>query len=90
MCCVRCMREVASRELRNHTRTLLDSVAAGQSVIITIRGRPVAELTPVSRRPTWMPRDRFIREILSHQADPGLAEDLIRAADETTDDLPWR
>ena len=36
-----------------------------------------------------MPRARFIREVLSHQADPALADDLASLADETTDDLAW-
>lgn len=50
----------------------------------------VAELSPVAKRPAWMSRDRFVREILMHQADPGVTEDLARLAGETTDDLPWR
>ena len=82
------MREVTSGELRNHTASLLRSVAEGQRVTITVRGRPVAELSPVARRPTWISRDRFIREVLPHQADPGLAKDLALLAGETIDDLP--
>ena len=84
------MTEVASRELRNHTRALLDRVADGEHITITVHGRPVAELTPLAQRPRWMSRDRFIREVLPHQADPGLADDLASLTDETTDDLPWR
>ena len=89
--CYSCrMTEVASRELRNHTRALLARVADGERVTITVRGRPVAELTQVAQRPRWMRRDRFTREILCHKADPGLADDLTLPAGETTDDLPWR
>ena len=84
------MTEVASRELRNQTRALLDRVADGERITITVRGRPVADLTPVAQRSRWMRRDRFICEVLSHQADPGLTDDLASLADETTDDLPWR
>ena len=84
------MSEVASRELRNHTRELLDRVATGERITITVRGRPVAELAPVAQRPQWMRRDRFVREVLSRQADPALADDLALLADEMTDDLPWR
>lgn len=89
MCYIRSMSEVASRELRNHTRSVLDRVARGEEITVTVRGRPVAELTPVAAKPRWMARDRFLREIMSHQADPGLAADLESLADETTDDLPW-
>ena len=48
--------------------------------------RQVAVAVP---RPRWMGRDRFLREIIPHQADPGLADDLKSLGEETTDDLPW-
>ncbi len=83
------MTEVASRELRNQTRALLDRVATGERIIVTVDGRPVAELSPVADRPSWISRDRFIETILPHQADPELTADLRSiAGDETTDDLP--
>ncbi len=82
------MEEVAFRDLRNQTRALLDRVAAGESICITVHGRPVAELRPIEVRPQWMSRERFIRDVLAHQADPGLSEDLADLRSETTDDLP--
>ncbi|KAA0236205.1 MAG: putative antitoxin VapB5 [Acidimicrobiales bacterium] len=82
------MTEVASRELRNRSRALLDRVEGGETVTITVDGRPVARLEPVGRRPRWVSREEFVREILAHQADPGLAGDLAALSDETTDDLP--
>jgi prevent-host-death family protein len=81
------MVDVASRELRNNTRTLLDRVAAGESVRITVDGRPVAVLQPVSRRPQWISRDEFVSRVVSHQADPGLAQALRDLAPDFTDDL---
>lgn len=83
------MENVASRELRNQTRELLDRVAAGESIFITVHGRPVAELRPIEERPQWMGRERFVRDVLAHQADPGLADDLADLKSETTDDLSW-
>ncbi len=83
------MTEVASRELRNNTRAVLDLVAGGERITITVQGKPVAELLPLSQRHRWMRRDQFIREVLVHQADPGLADDLAALTDETTDDLAW-
>lgn len=83
------MSQVASRELRNNTRDLLERVASGERITITVRGRPVAELTPVARRPQWMSRERFVRQVLPAQADAGLGDDLVALSDETTDDLPW-
>ena len=83
------MTEVASRELRNQTRALLDRIAAGERITITVQGRPVAELTPVAHRQTWMSRERFVSQVLAFPADAGLAAELDELSDETTDDLPW-
>lgn len=80
------MSEVASRELRNNTRSLLDRVHAGETVTITVGGRPVAVLQPIGRRPKWLPREEFLKRVV--QADPGLAGDLRDLAPGTTDDLP--
>jgi prevent-host-death family protein len=41
------MVEVTIRELRNHGGAVVDRVAAGERVIVTRNGRPVAELRPV-------------------------------------------
>jgi prevent-host-death family protein len=82
------MTEVASRELRNNTRTLLDRVEAGEPVTITVDGRPVVVLQPVGRRPNWVSRDEFTQRVLRHQADSGLAQGLEAFAPDTTDDLP--
>ncbi|GJQ61509.1 MAG: hypothetical protein SCALA702_05620 [Melioribacteraceae bacterium] len=36
-----------AKELRFHTKALLDSVKRGEEVIITYRGKPAAKLVPV-------------------------------------------
>jgi prevent-host-death family protein len=80
--------EVASRELRNNTAALLRRVQAGEDIVITTRGRPVAALvalTEESRR--WLPRAELVRRLENARADVGLREDLERLAGETTDDL---
>ena len=82
------MTSVASRELRNNTRELLDLVQRGEAVTITVAGQPVAILQPLEWRPTWLSRDVFVREVLRHQADPALAGELRLLSAETTDDLP--
>jgi len=82
------MTEVASRELRNRTRALLDRVAAGEQITITVDGRPVGRLLPPDPRQRWMPRETFAARVLGHQADPGLAADLAELAPDATDDLP--
>jgi prevent-host-death family protein len=82
------MTEVASRELRNSTRSLLDRVEAGEQLTITVDGRPVAMLSPVGRRPRWIARQELLPRVLANQADAGLSADLRMLAGETTDDLP--
>jgi prevent-host-death family protein len=82
------MDQVASRDLRNRTRTVLDRVAAGESVTITVDGRPVAVLGPVARRPRWLGREEFVGGVVAHQADAGLAGELRQLAPDTTDDAP--
>ena len=56
------MRTVTHRELRNQSAAILRDVQAGQRIVVTCNGTPVAELTPVSRR-------RFVpRTIIAHAA----------------------
>ena len=88
VCYVRRMSDVASRDLRNNTRALLDRVEAGESITITVDGRPVATLEPPRRRPRFVSRDVFIREVMSHRADAGLRADLRGLAPDDTDGVP--
>lgn len=89
ICYNRRMSDVASRELRNNTRAVLNRVAAGESITITVDGRPVATLEPIDRRPRSMSREEFIRRLLPVQADAGLLRDLRDLMPDTTDDIRW-
>lgn len=80
------MSQVASRELRNNTRALLDRVAAGERVEITVDGRCVAALVPVDTRPRWRSRDEFLA---MPKADAALSRELAEMMPDTTDDLRW-
>lgn len=75
------MSEVASSELNNHIRALLDRVAKGERISITVQGQPVAELAPIVGGHQWMPREKFFREVLAHRADSGLTDDLAALVD---------
>ncbi len=47
------MTEVSIRDLRNHGGEIVDRAGAGERIIITRSGRPVAELVPLRQgRPT--------------------------------------
>ncbi|MFN0156331.1 MAG: type II toxin-antitoxin system Phd/YefM family antitoxin [Gaiella sp.] len=82
------MGEIASRELRNDTRGVLDRVAAGEVVTITVAGRPAAVLTPVGAKPRFVPREEFVRRLTPRQADAQLLAELRSLSPDTTDDLP--
>lgn len=83
------MDEIASRDLRNDTAGVLRRVAAGEEVVITVRGKPSARLVPLDEQPRrrWMPRSELARVLRTAQADAGLRYDLERLAGQTTDDL---
>ncbi len=84
------MTEVASRELRNDTASLLRRVEAGEDITITVRGRAVAVLRPVREsRPHWISRDELLRRLDGAQADAGLDRELRETNPETTDDMPF-
>jgi prevent-host-death family protein len=89
------MVEVATRELRNDTAGVLRRVEAGETIVITVRGKPVADL--VQHRPEgprWLGPDEVVDLLSKYSADPGLRDDLNRLAGETTDedglDRLWR
>ena len=79
------MGDIASRDLRNETRRVLERVQTGEAVTITVNGRAVAILQPVRERPRWIARGQFVRKLV--QADPALTADLADLAPDTTDDL---
>lgn len=77
--------EVASRELRNDTAGLLRRVEEGERIVITRRGKPVADLVPhQGNAPRWLTPSEIleIREITA--GDPTWASELaeMRAADD--------
>jgi prevent-host-death family protein len=79
--------EVASRELRNDTAGLLRRVEGGERIVITRRGKPVADLVPHKPKERWLGPDEVSEIVTKFSADPGLRDDLERLAGDTTDDL---
>lgn len=80
--------EVASRELRNDTGGLLRRVEEGESIVITRRGKPVANLVPHRpARTRWFTPDEVMEVVEHSSADPGLRDDLERLVGERTDEL---
>jgi len=80
--------EIASRELRNDTAGLLRRVEAGETIVITRRGKPIADLIPhQEERSRWLGPAEVMEIVTNFSADPGLRADLERLAGDTTDDL---
>jgi prevent-host-death family protein len=44
------MTDVSVRELRNHTARVIAAVESGERVVLTVHGRPVADIVPHSTR----------------------------------------
>ncbi|MFC5382625.1 type II toxin-antitoxin system prevent-host-death family antitoxin [Aquipuribacter nitratireducens] len=82
------MPTIASRELRNHTASVLERVERGEVYTVTVHGRPVAELRRVvaHRRPA-VPRADLVALLDRQRPDPGLAADIAWISEGTTDEL---
>lgn len=82
------MRRVSIRELRNHTAEVIASVEAGERVVLTSNGRPIADVVPHTERARWVPRDVVLAALAAGAtADRGLRDDVDDVVTGTTDDL---
>ncbi len=72
------MKTVSVREAREKIGSLLDAVCAGENIVITRRGKPVAQLTTIETEDTrirFPDRTKFREQISSSRIN---AENLIR------------
>lgn len=79
------MSEIASRDLRHDTRAVLRRVEDGEDITITVAGRPVAVLRPLSARGRWMSSAEVLRRLDRSQTDAALTRELHDLNPETTD-----
>ncbi|HVC33237.1 MAG TPA: type II toxin-antitoxin system prevent-host-death family antitoxin [Chloroflexota bacterium] len=78
------MKTIPQRELRNNIAQVLREVEAGQTLRVTVNGRPVADLVPVSpTRQTFVGRDDIARILAHLSSDPDFAGDIASAVGET-------
>ena len=80
-------RVIPQRELRNDVAEVLRDVAAGRTVRITVRGRPVADLVPVSEARQFVPRSEFEPILTDDSLDPSFMRDVQAALGSTIDEL---
>src|SRR2546428_11880544 len=77
------IREIAQRELRNDISRVLAAVERGVRFRVTVRGRPVAEIVPIPRQKTWVPRDEVLEILRRAPVDEKFMNHVDGAADST-------
>ncbi|KAE8762493.1 type II toxin-antitoxin system Phd/YefM family antitoxin [Georgenia thermotolerans] len=78
------MGEVGIRALKQNASAVVAQAAAGETIIVTDRGRPVARLTPLGKSPLEAilddgqarPRRRSLRELSAPVPGPPLSHEL--------------
>lgn len=68
------MDSIPQKELRNQVGEVLRRVEAGETVTVTVAGRPVAELSPAARR-RWV-TGGALADVWRGPAPRGLDDDL--------------
>ena len=81
------MREIPQRELRNNVAAVLREVEGGESLRVTVRGRPVADLVPIGSRKRSLSPGEVARIVARAPLDPGFTGDLDAVAGATIDEL---
>ncbi len=66
------MRQVTVAEAKAQLSSLLDAVERGQPVVITRRGKAIAELVPRQAVRDLLPQLQALRDSLPHQATSGV------------------
>lgn len=70
------MATIPQKDLRNNVAEVLRRAESGESLTITVSGRPVAHLGPLEHNP-WVPAAQ-VRHVWDTATPVGLAEDLER------------
>ncbi len=55
--------DVSVRELRNHTAKVIAAVEGGEPVVLTVHGRPVADIVPRRVRSERRPSDLLMADL---------------------------
>ena len=79
--------EIGVRDLRNRTSQVIDAVQAGERVVLTVHGEPIADIVPHGHRARWLPGERLRDQLLAASADPALSRELDEIAGQTLDEL---
>ena len=73
------MTTIGVRELRQHASRWLSRVKAGERIVVTERGRPIAELVPITEPPPGGVLAQLIADGLATRGNGDLLDVLERA-----------
>jgi prevent-host-death family protein len=79
--------EIGVRDLRNRTASVIDAVKAGERVVLTVNGDPLADIVPHGRRTRWLGGEQLREQLRDRSADPPLRRELDELAGQTLDEL---
>jgi len=79
--------KVSVRELRNDTASVVAAVRGGQPVTLTSRGEPIADIVPHRQRHRWVSGEWMREQLIEHQADAALTDELRDLVGQTIDEL---
>ncbi len=81
------MERVGVRELRQNPNKVLSEVEHGGEVVVTVQGRPVARMVPLSPE-RWIPGEQAM-SVFDAPVDENWAADLDELRADFTMDDPW-
>jgi len=55
--------DVSVRELRNHTARVIAAIESGEPVVLTVHGRPVADIVPRQQRSERRPSEQLLDDL---------------------------
>lgn len=55
--------DVSVRELRNHTARVIGAIESGEPVVLTVHGRPVADIVPRRQRAERRPSELLLADL---------------------------
>jgi len=78
--------DVSVRELRNHTGRVVSAIEAGEPVVLTVHGRPVADIVPRVEASERRPTELFLSDLAALAAK---AAELGVQSDAADFDVGW-
>lgn len=83
--------DVSVRELRNHTGRVVAAIESGRKVVLTVHGRPVADIVPRRERSERRPLEQLLADLEGIEEEAGRIDVQVDSTDHetglTTDDL---